>query len=130
MTAERQVRTRRQRGATESLLAIVLTLEAVLVFFIVLVVFGLKILSPAVAFGGGAGLVVLLVLDGRLVRWRAGIWFGWVLQVVLVALGILVPLMYFIGAVFLAIWIYCFVIGRRLDRRNAALLVQNPKENE
>ena len=124
MTAEPQLRIRRQRGAAESLLSIVLALEAVLVFFIVLVVFGLKVLSPAVAFGGGAALVVLLVLDSRLVRWPVGVWLGWVLQAALVALGILLPLMYFVGAVFLAIWIYCFVTGRRLDRRNAI-----PKEN-
>ncbi len=125
MTAEPRVRTRRRRGAAESLLSIVLALEAVLVFFIVLVVFGLRVLSPAVAFGGGAALVVLLVLDSRLVRWPAGAWLGWVLQAALVALGILLPLMYFVGALFLAIWIYCFVTGRRLDRRTA-ITKENP----
>ncbi|MCU1414400.1 MAG: hypothetical protein JWN80_1740 [Microbacteriaceae bacterium] len=127
MTAE--PRARRRRGAEESLLSIVLVLEAVLVFFIVLVAFGLRVLSPGVAFGGGAALVVLLVLDSRLLRFPAGVWFGWVLQVALVALGILLPLMYFIGAVFLGIWIYCFITGRRLDRRNAGLLSQQTKEN-
>jgi hypothetical protein len=118
-------RVRRSRSATESLLSIVLVLEAVLVFFVVLVVFGLKILPPAVAFGAGAALLVILLLDSLLVRWPVGVWIGWVLQAVLVAAGILLPLMYFIGAIFLAIWIYCFITGRRLDRRNAQF-----KENE
>ncbi len=121
MSATRPAGVRRRRGATESLLSIVLLLEAILVFFVVLVVFGLRVLPPALAFGGGAGLVVLLLVTGRLARWSWGVWIGWVLQVVLVAVGVLVPLMYFIGAVFLAIWIYCFVTGRRLDRRNAQL---------
>ena len=115
------VRTRRQKSATESLLSIALGLEAVLVFFVVLVVFGLKLLPVGVAFGGGAVLFVLLLAASRLVRYPWGVWLGWVLQAVLVALGILLPLMYFIGAVFLAIWIYCFVMGRRLDARNAAV---------
>jgi hypothetical protein len=115
------VRTRRQKTATESLLSIALGLEAVLVFFVVLVVFGLKLLPVGVAFGGGAVLFVLLLAASRFVRYPWGVWLGWVLQAVLVALGILLPLMYFIGAVFLAIWIYCFVMGRRLDARNAAV---------
>ena len=113
------VRVRRQKSATESLLSIALGLEAVLVFFVVLVVFGLKLLPVGAVFGGGAALFVLLLAASRLVRYPWGVWLGWVLQAVLVALGILLPLMYFIGAVFLAIWIYCFVMGRRLDARNA-----------
>lgn len=119
MTDPKSRRVRRQRGATESLLSIALLLEAILVFFVVLVVYGLQVLPPALAFGGGAALVVVLLLDGRLVRWPAGIALGWLLQAILISVGILVPMMYFIGAVFLAIWIYCFVTGTRLDRRNA-----------
>ncbi len=110
---------RRQRSATESLLSIALLLEAILVFFVTITVFGLKVLPAGAAFGTGAALFVLLLLDGRLVRHPFGIWLGWVLQAVLIAAGLLVPMMYFIGAIFLAIWVYCFVAGRRLDRRNA-----------
>jgi hypothetical protein len=116
---------RRERSATESLLSIALLLEAILVFFVVMVAFGLRVLPTGLVFGGGAGLVVLLLVAGRLARYPAGVWLGWALQAVLIALGILLPLMYFIGALFLGIWIYCFVTGRRLDRRNAALL-DNP----
>jgi len=113
-------RMRRRRSATESLLSITLLLEAILVFFIVMVVFGLRILPPAIAFGGGAALVVVLLLVGRIVRYRWGVWLGWALQAFLIALGILLPVMYFVGAIFAAIWVYCFITGRRLDRRGAA----------
>lgn len=129
MTEAVPSRQRRQRGAAESLLSIALLLEAVMVFFLVLVVFGLRVLAPAVAFGGGAALFALLLVDGRLVRWPVGVWIGWMLQAVLIAVGILVPLMYFIGALFLGIWIYCFVVGRRLDRRNSLRNNAQPKEN-
>lgn len=132
MTETPAPRVRRVRSATESLLSIALLLEAVLVFFIVLVVFGLRVLPPAAAFAGGAALFVLLLVTGRLVRWRFGVWLGWVLQGVLVAVGIVVPIMYFVGAVFLAIWIYCFITGRRLDRRNAQpidTIPTDPKES-
>ncbi|MCU1558275.1 MAG: hypothetical protein JWN09_2270 [Microbacteriaceae bacterium] len=121
---------RRQRSATESLLSIALLLEAVLVFFITITVFGLNVLPAGLAFGGGAVLFVVLLLDGRLVRYPAGVWLGWALQAVLVAAGLLVPLMYFVGAIFLAIWIYCFVAGRRLDRRNAQLRSETTTNTE
>jgi hypothetical protein len=112
-------RARRERSASESLLSIVLLLEAILVFFISITVFGLRVVPAAVAFGGGAALLVALLVIGRLVRYSWGVWLGWVAQAVLLATGFLLPLMWFIGTVFLALWIYCFITGRRLDRRNA-----------
>ncbi|TXN31421.1 DUF4233 domain-containing protein [Lacisediminihabitans profunda] len=122
-------RTRRARSATESLLSIVLLLEAVLVFFIALTAFGLRVLPAAAAFGGGAALLVALLVVGRLVRYRWGVWLGWLAQAVLLATGLLLPLMWFIGAVFAALWTYCAITGRRLDRRNALRrTVQNPTE--
>jgi hypothetical protein len=125
-TATRAPRPRRQRSVTEMLLSIVLALEGVLVFFVTLVVFGLREVEPAVAFGGGAALIVALMVTGRVLRYPWGVWLGWALQVVLVATGILVPLMYFIAACFLAIWIYCFVKGRQIDRQKAAFAADNP----
>ena len=56
----------------------------------------------------------------------AGIWLGWSLQVALITIGVLLPLVYFIGAIFAVIWIYCFITGRRLDRQKAAYLRDNP----
>ena len=112
---------KRQRTATESLLSIVLALEACLVFFAALAAFALDALSPLLALVGGVGLIALFALCARLVRYRYGVWVGWVLQGVLIAAGILLPIMYIIGAGFLALWIYCFIKGRSLDRaRNHA----------
>jgi hypothetical protein len=107
---------RRKRSATESLLSITLALEAFLVFFAALTAFALEVTAPAVALGGGAAFIVLLVLCARLVRYSYGVWLGWALQGMLIATGILMPLMFIIGAGFLALWIFCFVKGRSLDR--------------
>jgi hypothetical protein len=117
---------RRQRSVTESLLSIVLGLEAVLVFFIMMTLYGLDLLPPAVAFGGGALLIVVLLLAGRLLMYPWGIWVGWALQLALVALGFILPALFIAAAIFVAIWVYCFVVGRRLDRRNAALRSPDP----
>jgi hypothetical protein len=119
---------RRIRTVSESLLSIALGLEAALMFFVTVTAFGLKVLPPAVAFGGGAALFVLLILAARLLRYPWGVWVGWALQVVIVATGFILPLMFFVGAGFVAIWIYCFVTGRRLDARNRQLASETPKE--
>lgn len=117
----RGVRTRKKRTASESLLSIVLLLEAIVVFFVTITLYGLRVLPAGVTFGGGAALFVVLLLVGRIVKRPLGVSLGWALQVVLVVLGVLAPVMYFVGAIFLALWIYCFVNGRKLDRRDAQL---------
>ena len=119
-SATKERKPRRQRGITESLLSIVLGLEAVLVFFIALTVFGLHALPPAEAFGGGAALAILLAIGTRLVRYRWGVWVGWVLQAVLLATGILLPALYIAAAFFIAMWIFCFVRARQLERQAPA----------
>lgn len=121
---------KRQRSTTESLLSIVLMLEAFLVFFAALAAFGLDLVAAPLALGGGAALIVLLALDGRLVRYPAGIGLGWVLQGVLIAIGILLPLMYVIGAGFLALWIFCFTKGRSIDRARALISTNSITDTE
>lgn len=117
------------RSLTETLLSIVLGLEAVLVFFVILTVFGLELLPPLVAFGAGIALMVVLLVASRSVRYEWGIWLGWALQALLVALGLLHPALYVAGGIFAAIWLYCFFVGRRIDRRNAQFFSSQPTPN-
>ena len=116
---------RRPSTATESLLAIALGLEACLVFFVTLTVYGLRVLEPLPTFIGGGVLLIALIVVGRLVRQPWGIALGWALQVVLIATGFLVPLMFVIGAGFAGIWIFCFLKGRQLDRAKAQFIAQH-----
>ncbi len=124
----REQRARRQRSATESLLSIVLGLEAALMFFATVTAFGLKAVPAGVAFGGGAALFVLFLIAAWAVRYPAGVWLGWLLQAVLIATGIVMALMYFVGAGFAALWVFCFVTGRRLDARKVTLDSSEAKE--
>ena len=119
---------RRERTATESLLSIVLVLEAIVVFFVALTVYGLDQLPAGLALGGGAALILVLALDARLVRSPFGIWLGWVLQLVLILLGLVTPVMWFVGAGFAALWVFCFLKGRQLDRAKAAYLAAHPAD--
>jgi hypothetical protein len=114
---------RRQRSVTESLLSIVLVLEAFVVFFASLTIFGLKALEPAypawAALPAGGVLILVLLATTAVLRHPWGIVIGWVLQAAIIGLGILAPLMYLIGGGFALLWIYCFTRGRRIDRGRA-----------
>jgi hypothetical protein len=120
-------RPRRRRSTTESLLSIVLLLEAILLFFVALVLFGLKTVTPTIAFGGGAAAVVVILVTIGLLRWPIGVTVGWVIQAGLIALGLLNPLMYVVGAGFTAFWIWCFVRGRQIDRSRREYLAAQPE---
>lgn len=109
----------RARKLTESLGSIVLASEALTVFLASLVAFGLDALDPlppAAALIGGGVFFVALVVTAGLLRHRFGIIAGWVLQALLIATGFLVPVMFFLGVVFAAMWTYAILTGTRIDR--------------
>ncbi len=117
-------RPRRPRSVTESLLSIVLVLEAVVLFFASLTIFGLKVLEPTlpawVALPAGGVAIIVLLATTAVLRFPWGVAIGWVWQGGLIALGILTPFMYVVGGGFALLWIYCFTRGRRIDRGRAA----------
>jgi len=125
----RKVRARRRRSLTESLLSITLVLEFVMLFFVTLTVFGLKSLEPALPawaalpLGGGFMLVVLVV--SLLQRYRWGVGIGWVIQAAILALGFVTPIMFVVGAVFVALWIFCVVKATQITNRQ-----QHPTEGQ
>ena len=121
---------KRERSASESLLSITLMLEGFLIFFVTLAAFALDVVTPLQALIGGLVFILLLAFTGRAVRYPAGRIVGWVLQFAIIATGILLPLMYVIGAGFLALWAFCFVKGRTLDAAKAAHVATQPKENQ
>ena len=115
----RPARERRARSAQESLGAIVLGFEVVVVFLGALVVFGLHALPAAQALGGGGLVIVLMLVAIPLLRFRVGYWLGWLVQLLVVASGFVVGMLFIVGALFTGIWTYAMITGARLDRRTA-----------
>ncbi|AGW41570.1 hypothetical protein O159_15190 [Leifsonia xyli subsp. cynodontis DSM 46306] len=109
-------RARRRRSLRESLGSIVLGFELIIVFLGALVVSGLGALPPAVALGGGAGVVALMIVAIGLLRASVGVWLGWLVQLIVIAAGFLVPAFFIVGAIFTAMWTYCMIVSARLDR--------------
>lgn len=117
----------------------VLSLEAFVVFFSALVAFGIgaRGLPPAVLLTGGIVFSAVLVVACAFLTRRFGYAVGWALQVLLIATGFVVPMMFLIGALFTLTWWYGTKTGARLDRENvqrdadqAEWERRNPEANE
>ena len=97
------------------LCATVLVLEAIVIGLAIPVAVVIGHASPALAGGAGTAAVLAAVLLASMVgRW--GRWpyvAGTVLQALVIVFGVVVPVMFFLGAVFAALW----VIGMRLGYR-------------
>ena len=61
----------------------------------------------------------MLAVVGSL-RSPLGVRAGWVVQVLVVLTGLVLPAMYAVGGFFLLLWIYAMVQGARIDREKAA----------
>jgi Protein of unknown function (DUF4233) len=107
------------RSPKRMLAASTLTLEAFVVFFAALVAKDLSSLSVPAAIGGGAAIAVACLLVAGLLRLRVGYLLGSVLQLVLVGTGFWVPLMFFVGALFAALWAVSLYWGARIEREQA-----------
>lgn len=111
---------RPKRGVRQSLASIVLGFELIVVFLASLVAFGLKVQPGPIALIGGGIVCLAILVTMALLRHEWAFGLGWVLQGVIVATGIFVPAMWVIGLVFAGMWVYCMVVGGRIDRQNAA----------
>ncbi|KSU77941.1 Protein of unknown function [Pseudarthrobacter enclensis] len=109
----------KKRRSTKVMFAsTVLLLEAFVIFFATLAVFGLRRgeFPPALILGVGIALSAVMVLACAVLRKPWGIGLGWVLQVVLILTGIIEPAMFLVGVLFGICWWYGIRTGIRIDR--------------
>ncbi|WP_035781857.1 DUF4233 domain-containing protein [Arthrobacter sp. H14] len=98
----------------------VLSLEAFVVFFATLVAFGIgaRGVPQPVLLITGIVLSAVLVAACAFLTKPVGYPAGWVLQVLIIATGFVVPMMFLVGALFTLTWWYGVKTGARLDREN------------
>ncbi|GAA2477832.1 DUF4233 domain-containing protein [Streptomyces gobitricini] len=71
----------------------------------------------------GVLMALSVLLCGMITR-PGGIQLGWALQVALIASGFVVPVMFFLGAVFAGLWWASVHFGRKIDEAKAAWAAQ------
>ncbi|GGW37521.1 membrane protein [Streptomyces lucensis JCM 4490] len=71
----------------------------------------------------GVAMVLCLLLCGMVTR-PGGVALGWALQLALIASGVFVPTMFFMGAVFAALWWASVHFGRKVDEAKARAAAQ------
>ena len=94
----------------------VLVFEAVVIVLAIPVAIVLEHAHPGLAGGVGGGLAVCAVLIGGVVGRPRMAWAlvaGTILQVLIIAAGVVVPAMYALGAIFAALWFTGIWLARR-----------------
>ncbi|MBB2925000.1 DUF4233 domain-containing protein [Cellulomonas cellasea] len=115
---------RRKRPARQQFASTILLLEAFLVLFATLVAYGLANagsgpLPPSAVWVAGGVLMLVLVVLSRMPGRPGGYVAGSVVQVVVLAMGFVVPMMFVVGGVFVVLWVVSLRLGGRIDRERA-----------
>ncbi|MFI6994683.1 DUF4233 domain-containing protein [Nonomuraea wenchangensis] len=95
--------------------ASVLGMEAIVAGLITPVAIVVGKVQPALAVTVGIGLAVLCVVAAGLLKKPVGYLLGSVVQVLAIASGFLVTSMFFLGAIFAALWITAIMVARRVE---------------
>jgi len=100
--------------------AAILCLEAVTVGLTTPVMITLSDVSTRNALVIGLGLAVVCLLLAGMLRGEWAYVVGWVVQLAAIALGFVVPLMFFLGSLFALLWGIAYFLGRKIERERAA----------
>lgn len=72
----------------------------------------------------GIAIMFLLLLNSGLLRMPLGWWLGWFLQGATILYGFIIPTMFFMGAIFAALWFAAIYFGRKGEAIRAALIAE------
>ncbi|NJP97120.1 DUF4233 domain-containing protein [Nonomuraea sp. FMUSA5-5] len=95
--------------------ASVLGMEAIVAGLVTPVAITVGEVAPALAVTVGIGLAVLCVIAAGLLKRPFGYVLGSVVQVLAICTGFLVTTMFFLGAIFAALWITAIIVARRVE---------------
>lgn len=109
----------RTRSPRRGMCAAVLSLEAVVLGLTTPVMVVISEVPLVTALLVGLGLTLACILVAGMLRRPWAYYAGWAIQVAAVALGTVVPLMFFLGFLFGALWASADLLGQRIERERA-----------
>ena len=110
---------RPSRSPKRGMCAAVLFLESITLGLTTPVMITLAGVAVPVALSVGLGLALACVLLSGMLRRSWAYAAGWVVQVCAIGLGLVIPVMFFLGAVFAALWAGAVYLGTRIERERA-----------
>lgn len=111
----------RPKSTQRTLGSMLMAFESFVVFFATLVAFGLKAADGPSVWAVGLTTSFLLIGTPAILGRKFSYAWGWFLQLAVVAMGIWVPLMYVVGAIFVCLWAWAMIAGSTIDKARAAL---------
>jgi hypothetical protein len=100
--------------------AAVLCLEAITLGLTTPVMISVSDVGTGTALAVGLGLLVACALVAGMLRRPWAYTLGWAIQVAAIALGLVVGIMWVLGAIFALLWGMADLLGRRIERERAA----------
>lgn len=104
----------------------VLAMESLLMGFAILLAMDQH---GALALSIGGLIALLVLLNAGLMKNIRGWYIGSALQIAMIAYGVVVPLMYFMGVLFAFLWGCAFYFGRKGEAIRAALIAERDSAN-
>jgi fatty acid desaturase len=113
---------RPSRSLQRILMSAVLGFEGLVALFAGLVAMTQSSLGKGPSLLAAAVLMLACFLAAGLLRTPIGVGLGWLVQVLMIAAGFWVPMMFFLGIVFGALWVTAVRTGGRIDREKSAFV--------
>jgi len=107
------------RSPRRGMCAAILCLEAITLGLTIPVMVSVSGVSVGRALAVGLGLTVACLLLAGMLRAEWAYALGWVIQVAAIALGFVVPLMFFLGGIFALLWGSAYFLGLKIERERA-----------
>ena len=107
------------RSPRRGMCAAVLSLEAIVLGLTTPVMVQISGVATGTALAIGLGLAVAALVLAGLLRFEWAYGAASVLQLFAVALGLVVPLMFFLGGIFALLWGAAYFLGRKIERERA-----------
>ena len=109
-----------ERSPRRGMCAAVLGLEAITLGLTTPVMITVAGVGTATALAVGLGLALACLLLAGMLRAQWAYLLGALVQVAAIGLGLVVPLMFVLGAIFALLWGMADFLGRRIERERAA----------
>ncbi len=122
--------TSEDRSPRRGMCAAILSLEGVTLGLTTPVMVTIADVPLGTALWVGLGLAVACLVLAGMLRGEWAYALGWGLQALAIGLGFVVPIMFFLGTVFAALWAVAYLLGRKIERDRAAAYAARDRERD